>query len=80
MTSTIQTNERKRQLEDCSHEYLVERVINDEIYLNELVQVLGQFFPFLSPAINEIGYSAVNRHEALEAKFPISGIILPPKH
>lgn len=69
-----------RTLEDCSHEYLVDRVVDGEWYLNQLVQVLTQFHPYLQPALNEIGKGAMERSDRLEAKYPVSGLILPKQH
>lgn len=69
---------KTRKLSDCTHEYLVDRVLNNEHYINDLVQLLLQFHPYLGPAINEIGEQAVTRHNTIEATHPPSGLILPP--
>lgn len=67
-----------RQLSDVTLPYLMERNQLLEGYVATMFQMLLNHHPYLGPAANEISQLFQLRHEELEARHPVSSIIMPP--
>lgn len=64
------TGPRTRDIADCSHDYLVERHALLEAYLQNLLEVISNFHPYLVPALNECNDTMAEAQARLEARYP----------
>jgi hypothetical protein len=68
----------QRNPEDYTLPYLVENVQLLEDYLATMLQMIVTHHPYLGPAASAIGNGFQERHNALQLKYPVSAIVLPP--
>lgn len=74
---TQQEETPARKLQDVSHDYLAERCMVHEQLVSDLLQILVQFHPYLTPALNGSVEGFNRRMAMLDQKYPVGRIMVP---
>lgn len=68
----------ERALADYTIPYLAERVHLLEGYVATMMQMILNHHPYLAPHAQAISDQSQTRHAAIEERYPVSRIVMPP--